>query len=591
MPERLSAREMVALLTDDFSEIPYPARQSRPDGPLAWQGYDASRARAAERTGEQESVICGTARVEGARAVLIAFEFGFLGGSLGERTGDRLEAAYRYAREHRLPVVPLVATGGSRMQEGMLALTQLQRVARESALTRAAGLPQIAVLRDPTTGGGWATLGAGADVILALPGAQVGFAGSRVRPPDADPTAYTAEAQVAAGAADAVVRPEALRETLGRWLRLLARPSSGDPGDGTADGHTATPSGRPGDGTADSRTATASGGPGDRTAHGHTTTPSSGPGDRAAHGHIARPPSTPQDGAADSGTAAPPSALGNGTAHSRTAEAAPVPEWSAPGGTGSATPQTSGPASPEASHPAPPDTSRVAPPVLPVEPAPVPDPLGTTDLPPTGWDAVRRARSAVRPRAEAYLDAYFTYHAAVSGDRCGGTDPGMLCGFGEREGRTIAYAAQTGTATRPAGYRTATRLIRLADRLGIPVLTLVDTPGAANDAEAERQGAGAAIADLFTTVASARVPITTLLIGEGGSGGALALAAPEATYATPDSYFSVIAPELAAAILKRAPEEAESTADQLRIRPQDLAGLGVVALPERDPDRERPAAP
>ncbi|EDY57036.1 MULTISPECIES: carboxyl transferase domain-containing protein [Streptomyces] len=451
MAERLSAREAVALLADDFSEIPYPARKSKPDGPLAWQGYDASRARAAERTGEQESVVCGTARVEGTRAVLIAFEFGFLGGSLGERTGDRLEAAYTYAREHRLPVVPLVATGGSRMQEGMLALSQLQRVARQSALTRAAGLPQIAVLRDPTTGGGWATLGAGADVVLALPGAQVGFAGSRVRPADADPTAYTAEAQVAAGAADAVVRPQELRETLGLWLRLLAR-RSGTAGDGTADGRTPEPA-----------------------------------------------------------------------------------------------------------------------------PAPVPAPLGTADLPATGWDAVRRARSPERPRAEAYLDAYFTRRAAVSGDRCGGTDPGMLCGFGEHGGRTVAYAAQTGTATRPAGYRTATRLIRLADRLGIPVLTLVDTPGAANDAEAERQGVGAAIAELFATVASARTPITSLLIGEGGSGGALALAAPGRTYATPDSYFSVIAPELAAAILKRAPEEVEPTADQLRIRPQDLVDLGVIA--------------
>ncbi|NED18472.1 acetyl-CoA carboxylase, partial [Streptomyces sp. SID9913] len=74
-----------------------------------------------------ESVVCGTARVAGIPAVLIAFEFGFLGGSLGERTGDLLVAAYAHAREHRLPVVSLVATGGSRMQEGMLALTQLQR--------------------------------------------------------------------------------------------------------------------------------------------------------------------------------------------------------------------------------------------------------------------------------------------------------------------------------------------------------------------------------------------------------------------------------------------------------------------------------
>jgi acetyl-CoA carboxylase carboxyl transferase subunit beta len=438
--ERPSARAVVDALADDstFTELPDVIRNCRPDGPLAWPGYDAARARAAERTGEQESVICGTARVGGTRAVLIAFEFGFLGGSLGERTGDRLEAAYTYAREHRLPVVPLVATGGSRMQEGMLALSQLQRVARESALTREAGLAQVAVVRDPTTGGGWATLGAGADVVLALPGAQVGFAGSRVRPADADPAAYTAEAQVAAGAADAVVRPEELRETLGRWLRLLTRPS---------------------------------------------TTP-----------------------------APPPEALGD-----------------------------------------------------------------EAGLPATGGDAVRRARSPRRPRAAAYLDAYFSDRAAISGDRCGGTDPdGILCGFGTHEGRTVAYAAQTGTATRPAGYRTAARLIRLADRLGIPVLTLVDTPGAANDAEAERQGAGAAIADLFGAVAGARTPVTTLVIGEGGSGGALALAAPGNTWATPDSYFSVIAPELAAAILKRPPREAEATADQLRIRPQDLVELGVI---------------
>ncbi|MGW1210509.1 carboxyl transferase domain-containing protein [Streptomyces sp. NPDC002499] len=438
MTDRRSAREILALVTDTttFTELPSAPRESKPDGPLGWQGYDASRARAAERTGEQESVVCGTARVAGTPAVLIAFEFGFLGGSLGERTGDRIESAYVHARAHRLPVVPLVATGGSRMQEGMLALTQLQRVAHQSALTRAAGLPQIAVLRDPTTGGGWATLGADSDLILAVPGAQVGFAGSRVRPPDADPTAYTAEAQLTAGALDEIVPPENLRERLGVWLRLLT--------------------------------------------------------------------------SATSEAASPPTAL------------------------------------------------------------------GSPELPATGRDAVQAARSPQRPRAQAYLDAYFTHRADLSGDRCGGTDPGMLCGFGERAGRTVAYAAQTGTATRPAGYRTAARLIGLAGRLGIPVLTLVDTPGAANDAEAERQGAGAAIAEVFAAVASARTPVTTLVIGEGGSGGALALAAPGNTWATPDSYFSVIAPEMAAAILKRPADQAEATADQLRLRPQDLVELGVV---------------
>ncbi len=429
----------------DGAGAPVSHPSDRPDGPLGWHGYDAARERARARTGEDESVVTALATIGGRQAVLISFEFGFLGGSLGERTGDRLVAAYTQARERRLPVVSLVATGGSRMQEGMRALTQLQRVAGQSALNRAAGLPQIAVLRDPTTGGGWATLGAGADVTLALPGAQIGFAGSRVRPKGADPHAYSAEGQLAAGHIDAVVPPDRLRETLAHWLQLLG---------------------------------------------------SAGRSDSAVE----------------------------------------------------------------------PDA----------EAAPPPRPLGAATLPETGWDAVVRSRDARRPHAEAYLRSYFDDWEEISGDRCGGVDTGMRCGFGQRDGRTIAFAAQSGTATRPAGFRTAARLIRLADRLGIPVLTLVDTPGAANDPEAERAGAGAAIADTFAALASVRVPVTSLLIGEGGSGGALALAAPDRLWATPDSYFSVIAPELAAAILKRGTQQVHDTADQLRIRPQDLLELGVI---------------
>ncbi|MEU2433894.1 carboxyl transferase domain-containing protein [Streptomyces sp. NPDC007861] len=460
MSDGLTAREAIALIAEDFEETPpAPAAGARPpraadrvDGPIGWDGYDASRARAWSRSGEEESVVWGAARIGGRRAVVVSFEFRFMGGSLGERTGDRLVAAYAYARTGRLPLVSLIATGGSRMQEGMVALSQLHRAAGASALLRAAGVPQLAVVRDPTTGGGWATLGAGADVVLALPGAQIGFAGSRVRPPDADPSAYTAEGQLAAGQIDAVVEPEELRDTVSLWLALLTGGAAG--AGGTAD------------------------------------------------------------------PAPPPHAL---------------------------------------------------------DPAPPPHALGSTPgAAPTGWDAVLRARSAARPRAGAYLDAYFDERLPVHGDRCGGADPGMLCGFGLHDGRSVAYAAQAGTATRPAGYRTAARLVRLADRLGIPVLTLVDTPGAANDAEAERDGAGAAIAEVFAAVAQARVPVTALVIGEGGSGGALALAAPGNTWATPDSYFSVIAPELAAAILKRAPSEAAATADQLRVRPHDLVELGVV---------------
>lgn len=216
MAERLTAREVIALVTDGFTPLRPQAALAPPlpDGPIGWAGYDASRARAAGKTGEEESVLHGRATIDGRRVVLVAFEFGFLGGSLGQAAGDRLVAAYRTALADRVPLVSLVATGGSRMQEGMIALAQLQRVAEATVRLRGAGVPHVTVLRDPSTGGGWATVGAGADVVLALPSAQVAFAGSRVRPQDADPAAYTAESQWEHGHVDGIVEPEDLRATL-----------------------------------------------------------------------------------------------------------------------------------------------------------------------------------------------------------------------------------------------------------------------------------------------------------------------------------------------------------------------------------------
>ena len=222
---RRPARDVVDTISAGFREFDVEHRDEPEDGPIGWPGYREARAAASERTSETESVVCGTAKIGDVEAVLIAFEFGYLGGSLGQRSGDRIEAAFAQARELALPVVSLIATGGSRMQQGMRALTQLQRLARASALARATGVPQISVLRDPTTGGGWATLGAGADVVLALPGAQVGFAGSRVRP-DGDPQAYTAEAKLAWGQVDQIVPEDELGVALQRWLRLLTSRSA-----------------------------------------------------------------------------------------------------------------------------------------------------------------------------------------------------------------------------------------------------------------------------------------------------------------------------------------------------------------------------
>lgn len=436
MVER-DVRALIDSVARGFTE--FTVDDERDADPLRWEGYDESRRRARELTGESESVVCGRGKIGETEAVIIAFDFRFLGGSIGSTTGARITEAICTASISGLPLVSLIATGGSRMQEGIRSLRQLQWIARALASPEDEHLLHIAVLRDPTTGGVWASLGAGADVVIGITGAQVGFAGSRVRQPEwADDPVYTAEGQFAAGQVDEVVTESELGEVLAEWLELL-----------------------------------------------------------------------------------------------------------------------------DADHDSP-------------DPAPVPRALGALIPAPDGWSAVRRARSAERPRAQAYLDDYFETRRAISGDRCGGVDPGMLCGFGRRDGRTIAYAAQAGTATTPAGFRTATRLIRLAERLDLAVLTLVDTPGALADPGAEAAGLGPAIAGLFAVMAETRTPKTTLVIGEGGSGGALALSALNQTWITPDGYFSVIAPELAAAILKRPHEEVPATADQLMLRPAELVALRVV---------------
>ncbi|RCW38435.1 acetyl-CoA carboxylase carboxyl transferase subunit beta [Halopolyspora algeriensis] len=442
MVEPTGTRALIERLCTRFREWqPEHVPETGQDGPLNWPGYDEQRALARKRSGADESVVCGHAWIGAQPAVLIAFEFGFLGGSVGHESGARIVSAFTRARRLRIPVVSLVASGGSRVQEGICALRQLQEITRACLQNRKAGLPHITVLRNPTTGGMWASLAAGADLVLASPEAAVAFGGSRVRSRDEpDDAAFTAEGKFAAGQADLLVADSELAEVLTTALTLL--------------------------------------GPGRST----------------------RSP----------------------------------------------------------------------------EPAEVPAALGRAPLPDSGWTAVQRARAPARPRAEAYLDDYFTTRLPINGDRAGGTDTGMWCGFGERHGRTVAYAAQTGTATAPAGFRTATRVIRLADRFGMAVLTLVDTPGAANTAEAERDGVGPAIAELFTAVAEATVPVTTLVIGEGGSGGALALAAPERTWITPDAYFAVIAPEAGAAILKRGHDDVAEVADRFRLRPQDLLELGFV---------------
>lgn len=391
--------------------------------PLAFPGYDPPR---------PESVLTGRT----AHYAVVEGRFDVLGGSMGAAHGERVVRAYRRAVDERLPVVVVTATGGARMQEGMVSLVQMARAAAAARDHAAAGLLSIAVLGHPTTGGVYASYASLTDIRAAELGATVGFAGPRV-------VAHrsTAEGAFATGLVDALLEPgdaagwvEAALGSRGVPLPRRRQPPPYEGSDGTAWGEV----------------------------------------------QLARSPERPTgiDWAADL-----------------------CSSW--------------------------------------------------TEL--RGADPVIRAGLATMAGQRLVVVASDRYCPSAFGPADGG------------DGRPG-----------PAAFRLAQRAFALAGRLGLPVLTLVDTPGADPGPESEADGIAGEIARTFAAMDAVPTPTVSVCVGEGGSGGALALACADRLLIQRHAVFSVIAPEGAAAILHRDPGRAPEVAGQLRLTSKALAELGIV---------------
>ena len=176
---RMKARQRIRLITDKdsfrelFSEI-------RSGNPLDFPGYTEKVETVTDASGEAEAVVCGTAAIDGMPCALFVMEPYFMMGSMGSAVGEKLTSLFEYAAAHRLPVIGYTVSGGARMQEGLLSLMQMAKVSAAVKRHSDAGLLYVAVLTDPTTGGVTASFAMEADIILAEPGATVGFAGARV---------------------------------------------------------------------------------------------------------------------------------------------------------------------------------------------------------------------------------------------------------------------------------------------------------------------------------------------------------------------------------------------------------------------------
>ncbi len=439
----LTASEWIAHLADadTFKEIGKRLFSADPLGFRDAKPYRQRLREAEERTGLHEAALAGEARLDGRPVVLISLEFDFMGGTMGSVVGEKVARAFQIATRKRLPVVSILASGGARIQEGMVALMQMAKTAGAVAQHHAERLLYVSVLTNPSFGGTFASFGSLGDVLIGEPGANIGFVGSRVVEGTISETipedARRAEVLLEHGMIDMVVPRRSLRNLLAVLVSQLAR-------------------------------------------------------DRST-------------------------------------------EWP------------------------------------PVQVAPSPKPSRSAA------EVLELARSPDRPRARDYTERIFASFVELHGDRCYGDDPAILAGLADLQGRPVVLIAQGGQVMPlPEGYRKAHRLLRLAEKFRLPVITLVDTPGAFPGLEAEHRGIALTIGENLSTLAMLQVPIVNIVIGEGGSGGALALGLADAILMQENAIYSVIAPEGAAAILLRDPARSQELLPALKFRAHDLLELGVI---------------
>jgi acetyl-CoA carboxylase carboxyl transferase subunit alpha len=223
----------------------------------------------------------------------------------------------------------------------------------------------------------------------------------------------------------------------------------------------------------------------------------------------------------------------------------------------------------------------------------------------TPWQKTQVARHPDRPKAKDYIDKLITEFTPLAGDRAFADDAAILGGMGRFHGRPVmVLGTEKGTDTdsrvkhnfgmvRPEGYRKARRLVELAGRFGLPVLTFVDTSGAFPGIDAEARGQAEAIARSIEACLEAPVPIIATIIGEGGSGGAIALAAGDRILMLEHAVYSVISPEGCASILWRDAVQASVAAEALRLTAEDLLRLKLIDLIVPEPlggaQRDKPA--
>lgn len=441
-------------------------REMRPVNPMRYKGYLDKLKLQQEKTGLKEAVVTGKAKIDGSDVVLGVCDGRFLMASMGQNVGEKIARAVERATKERLPVVIFACSGGARMQEGIVSLMQMAKTSAALKRHSEAGLLYISVLTDPTTGGVTASFATLGDVILAEPGALIGFAGPRVIEQTIGqklPKGFQrSEFLLEHGFLDAIVERKQLKGELSRILKLH------------------------------------------------------------------------EEKALSVSTQAPRKAVKTvGEKKKKRLEA---------------------------------------------------------------WDRVLKSRKSDRPSGSDYIRALFTDFIEFHGDRYYGDDAAIVGGIARFHGMPVTVIAQEkGKGTKeniahnfgmpkPEGYRKALRLMRQAEKFGRPVICFVDTPGAFCGIEAEERGQGEAIARNIYEMSALGVPVLSVVVGEGGSGGALALATSDEVWILENAIYSILSPEGFSSILWKDSSKAKEAAKVMKITAENLLKQNIVEQVFEEPE-------
>ncbi len=427
------------------------------ENPLNFPGYEKKVNAAKEKTKLNEAVVTGKGKIMGHDAVVAVCDARFLMSSMGHIVGEKITRAVERATVEKFPVIIFACSGGARMQEGIVSLMQMAKTSAALKRHHEAGQLYISVLTDPTTGGVTASFAMLGDIILAEPGALIGFAGPRVIEQTIGqklPEGFQrAEFLLEHGFVDKIVEREHMKETLASILAMHEKPA--EPADFNPVGT----------------------------------------------------------------------------------------DWGAP--------------------------SRKA---------------AERDA----WDTVQLSRNADRPTALDYIGALFDDFMEFHGDRYFKDDGAIVGGIATFKGIPVTVIGQQkGKNTKenlkrnfgmpsPEGYRKALRLMKQAETFGRPVICFVDTPGAFCGMEAEERGQGEAIARNLFEMSDLKVPVLSIVIGEGGSGGALAMAVANEVWMMENAIYSVLSPEGFASILWKDSKKAPEASRVMKVTAKDLYDMKLI---------------